>query len=101
MESISKTLKTRRNAHGDYATSARFKSEMLDLCERTTNWHRLDGVAKETIRMIVEKLGRVLHGDPTFTDHWHDIAGYATLMEHTCDDTPIDLFNTVEEGTNG
>jgi hypothetical protein len=31
--------------------------------------------------MIQHKIARILNGDPTYTDNWHDIAGYATLVE--------------------
>jgi hypothetical protein len=30
--------------------------------------------------MIVHKIGRIVNGDPDVTDHWVDIAGYATLI---------------------
>ena len=30
--------------------------------------------------MIAHKIGRILAGDPSFQDHWADIAGYATLI---------------------
>ena len=31
--------------------------------------------------MIVHKIGRILAGNPNHSDHWHDIAGYATLVD--------------------
>lgn len=31
--------------------------------------------------MIVHKIGRILNGDPNYADSWHDIAGYATLID--------------------
>lgn len=35
--------------------------------------------------MIQHKIGRILNGDPAYADSWHDIAGYATLVEKECD----------------
>ena len=32
--------------------------------------------------MIANKIGRILNGDPNYPDSWHDIAGYATLIEN-------------------
>jgi hypothetical protein len=32
------------------------------------------------LRMIVDKISRIVCGDPDFVDHWRDIAGYATLV---------------------
>jgi len=31
--------------------------------------------------MILHKIARILNGDPEYSDNWHDIAGYATLIE--------------------
>jgi hypothetical protein len=35
---------------------------------------------KEALDMIVHKIARILNGNPNVHDHWHDIAGYATLI---------------------
>jgi len=31
--------------------------------------------------MILHKIARIVNGDPDYTDSWHDIAGYAKLVE--------------------
>jgi len=31
--------------------------------------------------MIFCKIARILNGDPNLIDNWHDIAGYAKLVE--------------------
>ena len=31
--------------------------------------------------MICNKMARIVNGDPNYIDNWHDIAGYATLVE--------------------
>ena len=33
------------------------------------------------IDLIANKLGRILNGDPSYADNWHDIAGYASLID--------------------
>jgi hypothetical protein len=35
----------------------------------------------EALEMIAHKIGRIINGDPDYADHWHDIAGYATLVD--------------------
>lgn len=35
----------------------------------------------ESLEMIAHKIGRIINGDPDYADHWHDIAGYATLVD--------------------
>ncbi len=36
---------------------------------------------QEALDMICHKIGRIINGDPDYSDSWHDIAGYATLVE--------------------
>ncbi|MFZ2404544.1 MAG: hypothetical protein WAW41_05360 [Methylobacter sp.] len=46
-----------------------------------TNWRKLSPSQKEALEMIAHKIGRILNGDPNYSDSWHDIAGYAQLVE--------------------
>lgn len=41
----------------------------------------MDPDQKEALSMIFSKIARILNGDPDHIDSWHDIAGYATLVE--------------------
>lgn len=41
----------------------------------------------ESLEMIAHKLGRIVNGDPTYADSWHDIAGYAKLVADRLDGT--------------
>lgn len=84
MANVESTLAQRQNVHGDYARSAGVKDELLRRLECTPNFEQMDSVGRTTLRMIVEKLGRIMFGDWSFADHWHDIAGYATLMDRHC-----------------
>jgi hypothetical protein len=34
----------------------------------------------EALHMIAHKIGRIINGDPDYSDSWHDIAGYAQLV---------------------
>jgi hypothetical protein len=36
---------------------------------------------QEALDMIFHKIGRILNGDPNYADSWHDIAGYASLVD--------------------
>lgn len=87
--SVEDTLKQRNNVHGNYARSAGVKDKVLEEFSKTDNWKKLGAEGRQTVRMIVEKLGRVMYGDCFFPDHWHDIAGYATLMEGVCLNRPV------------
>lgn len=39
----------------------------------------------ESLHMICNKLGRIINGDPDYSDSWHDIAGYAKLVANRLD----------------
>jgi hypothetical protein len=77
--SIEKTLKQRQKTHGDFATHAAISQEL-----KAVLWkHDFQGLAPdqcEALEMICHKIARILNGNPDTHDHWHDIAGYATLV---------------------
>ena len=39
----------------------------------------------EALHMIVNKIARIVNGDPHYSDSWRDIAGYATLVADRID----------------
>lgn len=36
---------------------------------------------REALEMIQHKIARIINGDPDYIDNWHDIQGYAKLIE--------------------
>lgn len=78
---IDATLEERGNRYGDFAGHAEvtqsLKRDMVD----TPGWETLSDAKRESLEMIVHKIGRILNGDPTYRDSWTDIAGYARLIE--------------------
>lgn len=77
---IEKTLKERGTTHGDFTDNARVSQELKEVlrCENA----ELSAVQMEAIDMICHKLARIVCGNANHADHWHDIAGYATLAEN-------------------
>ena len=43
---------------------------------------------QEALDMICHKIARIINGDPDYADSWHDIAGYATLVENRLNGKP-------------
>ena len=41
----------------------------------------MPGDMRESLEMVAHKVARILNGNPTNVDSWHDIAGYAALVE--------------------
>jgi hypothetical protein len=84
MSSIEETLNERGDRYGDFKENAQISQEGKDWLESQDGWRRLNPVKREALEMIVQKIARILNGDPEYKDNWHDIAGYATLAEERC-----------------
>jgi hypothetical protein len=76
---IQKTLKERQKTHGDFATHAKI-SQKLKAVLWEHDHQGLDADQIEALEMICHKIARILNGNPNVHDHWHDIAGYSTLV---------------------
>ncbi len=83
--SIDKTLDGRDETHGDFVDQAEAAMRMLEVLNRTEGWIRCPKWMQYAISMILMKLARIVHGDCRATDHWHDIQGYARLVEREFD----------------
>ena len=81
MESVSETLAQRGSRYGDFASHAQITQGLKKTMRESPNWEKLDPAKKEALEMIAHKIGRILNGDPEYADSWHDIAGYAILIE--------------------
>lgn len=93
MGNLEKTLEERGSRYGVFALHAEMtqavKSIMRgvvpDLSEECSTrlalaWELLSPDQKESLEMNAHKIGRILNGDPDYSDSWADIAGYAKLV---------------------
>jgi hypothetical protein len=81
-EDVQGTIAIREQSHGDFEVNTALMQQLKLQCRATYSWSQLPPYQREAIEMICHKLGRILCGNSNFTDHWHDIAGYATLVEN-------------------
>lgn len=79
MTNIHDTLTERAKTHGDYSDHAMTTQKIKDVIRAGRTYGELNTHERETLDMIAHKIGRIVSGNPHFHDHWHDIAGYATL----------------------
>jgi len=91
--SIENTLKE-RSRYGSFDTHATLSQKLkrtmrIHSAEDDLPWTNLAPDMKEALEMIQHKIARILNGDPNYVDNWHDIQGYAKLIE--------DRLNTVQE----
>lgn len=90
-DAINETLKERGDRYGDFtehALLAQYLKEMLRAFRVPPDghrpWSKLSPDKKQALEVIMDKIARILNGDPEYKDNWHDIAGYATLAEQRC-----------------
>jgi hypothetical protein len=89
MSDIESTLLERANRYGDFADHARIAQDLKDVMRGAPGYYTLSTDKREALEMIQHKIARILNGDPEYKDNWHDIAGYAKLVEDNCEgETP-------------
>lgn len=79
--SIDKTLNERGSRYGDFTDHARICQSLKRTMMRQPGWDRLPDIHKQALDVIADKIARILSGDPLYADNWHDIQGYAKLVE--------------------
>lgn len=82
--SIEDTLAQREKTHGSFAVHAEITQNLKQVLVNNTIENVLTPSQQEALDMICHKIGRIIAGNPNEPDHWHDIAGYATLVEKEC-----------------
>jgi hypothetical protein len=81
MSDVAATLAERGKRYGAFTGHAEVAQALKDTMRAHPNHHDLAPDQKEALDMIQHKIARILNGDPDYADSWHDIAGYAKLVE--------------------
>jgi hypothetical protein len=81
MSEVDATLAQRGTRYGSFDTHAQVTQGIKRAMQRGPNWDSLDDDMKEALEMVAHKIGRIVNGDPSYIDSWHDIIGYARLVE--------------------
>lgn len=81
---IDKTLIERGIRYGKFEDQAILTQAIKSALANSRNWQTLTDDKREALEMISSKIARILNGDPSYKDNWHDISGYAKLVEDTC-----------------
>jgi len=79
--SVETTLEERGTRYGKFDGHAAITQTLKDVLRTHEKWASLSASQKEALEMVMHKVGRIMNGDPSYVDNWHDIAGYATLVE--------------------
>ncbi len=81
IKNVEETLEERGSTYGHFRTGAHIMQDLKYIARSTQGWNKMEPFQREALDMILHKIGRLLNGDPNHVDSWHDIAGYATLVE--------------------
>jgi len=79
---IQKTLEEREKRYGEFRNQSYISQAIRHAMRDNDGWQDLNYLQREALEMIAHKIARILNGDPNYIDNWHDIAGYATLVEN-------------------
>jgi hypothetical protein len=79
--SVEDTLSQRGSRYGEFTGHASLAQALKQVMWAEPKYHLLQDDQKEALEMIQHKVSRILNGDPNYADNWHDIAGYATLID--------------------
>ena len=93
-DSVSATLQERGKRYGDFSEHARICQSLLFVMQNAVtsfhssepketfpSWGYLSPVQRQALTVIADKIARILSGDSNYVDNWHDIQGYAKLVE--------------------
>lgn len=86
---INETLEQRGSRYGEFSEVAETTYQLQEALKRS----QPSGMTASQIialDMICNKMARIVNGDPNYIDNWHDIAGYATLVEQELNVTSRD-----------
>ena len=81
MTTLKETLAERGARYGDFTDHARVAQRLQDAMHNPIGWHACSDIQKQALTVIADKIARILTGDPNYADNWHDIQGYAKLVE--------------------
>ena len=84
-QTLTEMLEERGARYGDFKTHASITQKLKLQMSVAPKWDTLTASQKESLEMIAHKIGRILNGDPNYSDSWHDIAGYAKLVADELD----------------
>lgn len=87
--SINNTLNERQGTYGDYAAVAGITQSIMQVIESGASYEQMNAAQKTSLFMIANKLARIVNGDPSYQDSWHDISGYATLVVNDLKKIPL------------
>lgn len=70
---------SRKALYGTFCGRAELTADLMERLQQHPKWPSIPAWGKWALIMLVEKIGRIVEGDPKYDDNWKDISGYAEL----------------------
>lgn len=80
MGKVDDLISERGKVHGDVEIQASIAQSIECEMRESPNWDKLSDLQRYSLEMISVKLSRILAGNHEYSDHWHDLEGYARLV---------------------
>lgn len=82
-QSIDATLAERQSTYGNFEDVAFVTENIMSILAqvRVNGLNDLPNTHRMALYMIASKMARIVNGDFNFIESWHDISGYAKLVE--------------------
>lgn len=88
VQKLDTTLVERGGRYGDFTNNARVAQQIREIVRACESWSKMTPVEREALDAIILKISRIVTGDPHYPDNWHDIQGFAKLVEDRLPATP-------------
>jgi len=98
-QSVDHTLHEHGQQYGNFSNQAKIAQELKKVIHSEYGYTRLSSDKREALDIILHKISRIVNGNPDHIDTWHDIAGYATLVERILTSEQSQLTSTDSTGT--
>jgi hypothetical protein len=86
-DGVAGTIAERENTHGSFELRSEIARRLRDAMSLHERDNGFTAPQEDALIHICNKLSRIAAGDSCCSDHWHDIAGYATLAAQTGHDS--------------
>lgn len=78
---VQQTTEQRQAEYGDWKEDGGLADALIIMVESQPRWNAIPGFLRQSIRMILVKIARLVSGNSMNRDSWHDIQGYALIAE--------------------
>ena len=77
------TLAERQSTYGDFEDVAQTTEQLFQVIKGGASFVDFTDEQRMALYMICSKIARLTNGDVNYIESWHDISGYATLIENS------------------